>query len=780
MQGLSTFDGIASGLNTTELVDAIITAERAPARLLEYRQEQKTTELTTFSSLEALLLALRTEASRLARASTFDVSAFTVSDNTVLDASSPGLVPAATYDIEVRKLAQAHQIASQGFGSMSDVVGSGEFTIQVGQGSAVTVTLTGENNTLADLKDAINAAGAGVNAAIINDGSRANAYRLVLTGDKSGIQNRITVSSSLTGGTAPDFASRGFDTPETLVTDPNTSAGLALGATASYAGAENKIFTFTVQGSGSQTVGQGEITVEWSDGTNSGTILVSQADTEVTLVGTGADGLKVSFSAGELHAGDIFQVQTYTPELQVAQDAEIAVGTAGGGGSPIVLRGDSNTLTGALPGLTLALKKTTAPGEKVTVSAGPATEKLKEQIRAFVEKYNGAMEAIDKQFAYNEATKEVGTLIGDSSLLYVQSRLRNRVGSVVQGLSGELRMLSALGIRSDAEGLLKIDESKLSDKLAEDWEAVRSLFSKSGLSSAKGISFVSASADTVSSETGYDVQITRAATQGYLQGKAIVDPEASALTLVEGQNTLTITADGVTSDALTLAAKTYSSGAELALELQTKIDNDENLSGRNLAVEFVGDGATGHLKITSSAYGSSSTVSVEAGLSGSAADLLGLSGAASVNGLDVEGTIGGEAATGRGQILTGDDDNAHTAGLVLRVELTEADLVPGIEGTVTYTQGVAAALDTELDLLTNAQSGFLAARRKGLEAQIADLTDQIERFDARLLIRREALLKKFLAMEEAIGQFQNQSSYLTSAIAALNTNFQTIRKNSQK
>ena len=53
MAGLSNFDGIASGLDTTQLVDAIITAERAGARLLEARQEQKTRELSTYSSIEA-------------------------------------------------------------------------------------------------------------------------------------------------------------------------------------------------------------------------------------------------------------------------------------------------------------------------------------------------------------------------------------------------------------------------------------------------------------------------------------------------------------------------------------------------------------------------------------------------------------------------------------------------------------------------------------------------------------------------------------------------------
>jgi flagellar hook-associated protein 2 len=777
MQGLGSFDGIASGLNTTELVDAIIQAERAPARLLEFRRDQKTNELTTFSSLEALLLAFRTEATRLARSTTFDVSAFTVSDNDVLDASAPGLVARATYDIEVRKLAQAHQIASQGYDSLSDSVGTGTFTIQVGEGSAVTVTLDADTDSLTDLKDAINAADTGVTAAIINDGSKLNAYRLVLTGEVSGFGNRISVTSALAGGGTPDFVTRRFDVPEEVATDVNTTSAIALGATAAFSGHENKIYTFSVEGSGAQTVGQGEISVAWSDGTNSGTILISQADTEVALAGTGADGLKISFSAGDLHAGDTFQVQSFAPELQAAQDAEIAVGTPGGGASPLILRGDSNRLDGALPGITLALKKTTASGEKVTVSAGPATDNLKDQIRGFVEKYNAVMEAIDKQFTYNEASSEAGTLLGDSSLLYVQSRLRLRIGSVVDGLDGELRMLSALGIRSDAKGLLKVDESVLDAKIESDWEAVRRLFSRTGTSSAKGITFVSASAETRSSASGYDIDITQIASHGYYQGRQITDPAVQSLTLTEGQNTLEITADGVTSDTLTLAAKTYASGDELAAELQTRIDHDDKLAGRNLVVEFIDHGDSGSIRITSGTYGSSSNVAVTADLAGSAADLLGLSGATSVSGQDVAGTINGESATGKGELLTGDEDNAHTAGMVLRVELTEADLGPGTEGQVVYLRGLAAALDAELDALTNSEAGFLAARRKGIEAQVTDFKDQIERIDQRLAIRRNALLRKFAEMEAVLGQFQSQSAYLDNAIATLSNNFNTIIDN---
>jgi flagellar hook-associated protein 2 len=67
----------------------------------------------------------------------------------------------------------------------------------------VQVTINPSNNTLAGVRDAINAAGAGVTAAIVNDGS-ASPYRLVLTAGSSGAANTIQVTNNLAAGELHD------------------------------------------------------------------------------------------------------------------------------------------------------------------------------------------------------------------------------------------------------------------------------------------------------------------------------------------------------------------------------------------------------------------------------------------------------------------------------------------------------------------------------------------------------------------------------------------------
>jgi flagellar hook-associated protein 2 len=65
---------------------------------------------------------------------------------------------------------------------------------------SVNVTIDNSNNTLEGIRDAINAADAGVTATIVNDGNPTNPYRLVLSSENSGIDQsaRIAVTGDAT------------------------------------------------------------------------------------------------------------------------------------------------------------------------------------------------------------------------------------------------------------------------------------------------------------------------------------------------------------------------------------------------------------------------------------------------------------------------------------------------------------------------------------------------------------------------------------------------------
>jgi flagellar hook-associated protein 2 len=776
----SAIEGLISGLNTTEIIDAIIKSERHPAVLMEEQQTEKTNIVSAWKAFQAKLLAFSTQAKKLTKQATFQSYTVNVSDDTVLGATSSGKVSTGSYDVRVLSVARNHQLASQGVSDVSLAqFGTGSITLQLGSGSARTITIDSSNNSLTGIQNAINNADAGVTASIINDGSTSKPYRLVLSGNKTGQANAISVSTNLVGGTGLNYSTASFDVPETLSRNSSSTAQIALGSTAAYSGSSNKLYTFTVAGSGAQTVGSNNVTLNWSDGTNSGSIIVSQADTEVALVGEGAEGLKISLGSGVLYGGDTFQVGTFAPLLQQASDARIALGSSGGTGSPITVSSASNEFTNVLGGLTLTAKKESEDGTSVSVQAGVDTSGLKDTIDAWISSYNDVISYITEQNKYDSETGESGVLFGDFTLQTIQASLRGAVGSRISGLSGSYNQLVAIGIRSTSDGTLTIsDSSKLQKALTDNLDEVIKLFTSSGESSNAGIEFLS-STDATKVGSDYSVDITQAATHGRYRGTNTADPAATPITLSTTNNRLKLVVDGLTSGELVLADKTYASANELVTEIQERVDADDTIGDRNVTVSWVDLGnGTGYLQFESATWGSASKINVITGLANNAYSAIGLANGTSEAGADVAGTINGEAATGSGQILSGKDGNKTTAGLKLKVTMTSNQVLSGSDGTITLAKGVASLMDDRVSSLTLSGDGLVDRRIKSYQNQIADLKDRIEEFDARLAKRRESLQDKWAYLEEMLASLQSTETQLTTQFSQLNSNWSFNNKNS--
>lgn len=773
MASLSSIDGLSSGLNTTQIVDTLIQLQRRPALLLEQEQTNKTNIVTSLNAIQAKIIALASEARQLARRTTWETASIDVSDETVLKAVPNGRVAIGSYDIRVLSLARNHQLASQGYSDQSAAsLGTGTLVISVGSGSAKTITVDANNNSLVGIKKAINDAKAGVTASIVNDGTNSRGYRLILTADKTGVANKINVTSDLAGPNNLNFSTASFDVPETILKNANTTSVVSLASTASYTGTSNKTYTFTVGGTGSQTVGGAPITVDWSDGTNSGSALVSQADNTVTIAGAGSEGLKLSFSAGNLTAGDTFQVQTFAPILQHAADAKISVGSTGNGGSPIVITSQTNTFGEAVGGLALTVRRETLSNDSVNVTTAVDLDGMKKKVESFIKAYNDVMKFIDDQNTYKKETKESGTLFGDYTLQSVQHSIRNSLANRVAGLKGKYTQLNSVGIRTLANGQLSLREpARLDEALQTNLDEVIKLFADSGSTSTASVEYVSSTAETKSGEN-YSVNITTAATKGLFNGTSIVSPASSALTLTNANNRLKFSINGIESNELVLTEKTYTSTSELITELQDKINADEKIGTRGLTVSWVSTGeTTGYIKLESSTYGNSSKVNLVTSIANSGFTTLGLSTGTSLQGQDVAGTINGEAADGSGQILTGREKNKTTSGLKVRVLMTPEELIDGNESAVTISRGVSARMGDMLDSLTRTGSGILDRRIKSYENQITNIKTQITEIDKRLATRRNDLLKRFQDMEEVLGQLNAESTFLSGQIANLSNNF---------
>ncbi|MBB4661016.1 flagellar filament capping protein FliD [Conexibacter arvalis] len=171
-------------------------------------------------------------------------------------------------------------------------------------------------------------------------------------------------------------------------------------------------------------------------------------------------------------------------------------------------RSSENVVRDAIAGVTLTLRGITSASGPVTVSVGAPganTEAIQRKLQAFVDAYNGALDAIrsklDEKSVPDERTQQdikngvpdrrtaaqlkAGVLFGDRQLSSLLTEMRQLIYTPLSGLPEEMNSLADLGISTGAAssstsrdalaGRLTLDVEKLTTALTNDPNGVRDL-----------------------------------------------------------------------------------------------------------------------------------------------------------------------------------------------------------------------------------------------------------------------------------------------------------------
>ncbi len=145
----------------------------------------------------------------------------------------------------------------------------------------------------------------------------------------------------------------------------------------------------------------------------------------------------------------------------------------------------TNTVTGAIPGVTLSLGAADA-NSSVLVSVQPDTTAASQAIQNFVDAYNAVIGSINSEFTVNSTTGSEGVLGGDSMLRSLQSSLLSMVSTAASG-AGQYVNLQSLGIEMQNDGTLQVNSANLSQALSSNFSDVQRFFqSTSGWGQAAG------------------------------------------------------------------------------------------------------------------------------------------------------------------------------------------------------------------------------------------------------------------------------------------------------
>jgi len=646
MSGTSSIGGVVSGIDTNSILDKLSEISQAPVRRLQARQDTLKAESAAWSALEARLLLFRTSALPLASGSTFGSQkvALSRSDLAAVTASSDAV--SGLYSFSVEQLAQSHQMASQGFADTTETeIGSGTISLKVGNADPTVIAVDGF--TLAELRDAINAADAGVSAAIINDGSSAP-YRLILTSKASGLAGQMQVETSLSGGTAP------------ILTD-----------------------------------------------------------------------------------------------LQTAQDAKIKLGSGAGA---ISVTSSRNRIEGAIPGVTIDLLDSD-PGAPVSLSLSRDTSGIQKQVSDFVDTYNVIVDFFAAQFSYNPDTNETRTLFANYRLESLQSELGSAISRQITGLAAgtRFRSLADIGVRTLSDGKLSLDTTALAAAVSSSPDDVARIFAGVGRATNPAVTYLAATTETTSSgAAGWAVEITQAA------ARARVTAGAAQTGTLDADETLTIR--GVAIGLTAGMTQTNVIAAINARQGETGVfahatDADGTNTGTYLTLTQVNYGSALHLDAVSTRSNGSGSSSGIGNLSVSDQNAAGEGGLGTgETGRDVQGTIGGEAAIGSGQRLTGSSGAPKGLALLVTAGAT------GSYGAVTFTVGAAESAFRAALAATSGDTGTIHSAQTEISDLIGNLDGEIAQAQAMADQENERMKTAFTRMEVALGQYQTQSQYLSGQV----------------
>lgn len=444
-----------------------------------------------------------------------------------------------------------------------------------------------------------------------------------------------------------------------------------------------------------------------------------------------------------LLANDPAGVQTMK-QTSIAQNTQLTV-------NGFFINSATNEVKEAIQGVTLNVAKIGTTS--MTIAKDSAA--VQTSVNSFVKAYNDLAKTLKSLTAYNAETKTGGLLVGDSTARTVQDQLRKTLSTSLEGLSNSNMSLAQIGVGFQKDGTLAVDSAKLTKALETNYDDIAGLFATVGKTTDSLINFSSSTSATKAGS--YDVTVTKLATRGSMTGD--VNLNAGTTTIATGTK-MSVTVDGVTSR-IALAEGTYTS-AQIASMLQSAINGASEISTAGSKVTATID-SNGFLNLQSDRYGSASKISLVSDTGTSAATLLG-SVSGGIDGVDVEGTIGGVAATGSGQILSA---GKGSDALGLKLEIVGGTL--GSRGRVDFSQGYADRLSKLTDSFIGSE-GLIAGNTASINSIIKNITADADAFKLRLVGIEARYRKQFSALDALVSSMQATQTYLTQQLASIAAN----------
>ena len=511
--GEITFSGLASGMDTSSWVKALVSIKQQSVTKLQKSKSTVETSSNVLSTIKSKVTTLRSSIEKFTDAkfgSSFDLfskNKVTTSKDSVVTANVTADAAKQNFDVIVNKLATATK-ATSNLGSSALINGDTKFADLAG-GKAKTGSLSlyvdgekkeitiDEEDTVDDILNKIVDAGGTTRTSGSLSGGTWNPPTTTNNVNATVQDGKIVISGNngkeVVLGASSDESN--FVKVMGLVKDADTGSYESSSKISSVNTSSKIMEAFSGLKDGTFKIGNAEFTID-ENTTIKGLIskINSSEDagvsaywdasqSELVLTSKTEGAFNINIEKGSSNFTDMFgftETKNGVTKLKDQQLGDYAELTING----TTLISSSNTVTSeisGIEGLTLTLNSVSKADESGTIN--PSTVKVEQDsdalldaAKSFVTAYNEAISNIDDNTSYGDA------LYGDSALTSLRTNLRRTATASID--DGTMKLLSDIGITTGKANnststtgvnTLQIDEDKFKEALAKNPEAVKSL-----------------------------------------------------------------------------------------------------------------------------------------------------------------------------------------------------------------------------------------------------------------------------------------------------------------
>ncbi|MBI5418986.1 MAG: flagellar filament capping protein FliD [Deltaproteobacteria bacterium] len=485
------FSGLATGIDTASLIKALVEAKRQPIKILQKQADVFQGRITRLDEFAAKISALRSAVAAISATTSFAAYMGATSNKDILTVTASSAASEGNHTVSITQLAKNQTTLgtpSTTITSTTAAAGiSGTLSLTPSGGPTNTVTVA-STDTLEGIRDAINNsvvkafgtltfASVPVNATTVTVDGKTYEFT---TGTPSGSNIKVDTTGLTTAAQAASALASAATGGNKGANSTMTASGATVTVVADTAGAAGNAIAMTESGdSGNAVLLSGATLSGGGAPSYSASILNSgtSSNPSYSLVLTGKNGGTANAFTATGLSGITFSNSAN------AQDAIFSVDGITG------IHRNSNVVTDVIVGVTLSLVDAPAGSPSVSVSITKDTASVKTKIKAFISAYNDLKSYVNANTKFDLVTKTGGPLMGESAVSTVSRGLADLIVNSVSGLTGSFTALSQTGVKTQTDGTLTLDETKLDGAMGSDFQGVINLFAKNYSTGTEGVAY---------------------------------------------------------------------------------------------------------------------------------------------------------------------------------------------------------------------------------------------------------------------------------------------------